>query len=139
MSRRGGRESGGLTLAAIARGLQQQQNLVVVEVLQGIDVVEDVGSEEALGRVSRRRDALGDAGQGGRLQAAARALEGAGLGRGVRVELRLVGVHVIESRASRPVACRRWGSRAGAGVVASKGRRRRLAFVRIAGWCKLGS
>ncbi|EOA91945.1 uncharacterized protein SETTUDRAFT_178298 [Exserohilum turcica Et28A] len=56
-------------------------------------------------------DALGDAAQGrGALQAAARSLEGTALlGGGELVELSVVGLHVIQVCAQKPVSCRRFG------------------------------
>lgn len=97
-------------LTSIARGLQQQQDLLVIEMFQGVDVIDDLRSEEAVARVTRRRrhaHALAHATQR-RLQAATRAFEGAALLRStILVELRLVGVHVIQSRVLKPVSCRR--------------------------------
>ena len=75
-------------------------------------MIKELGGELAVARVTgRRSDALGDAAQGrGALQAAARSLEGTALlGGGELVELSVVGLHVIQVCAQKPVSCRRFG------------------------------
>lgn len=95
---------------SIARCLQQQQDLLIIEMFQSINVVDDLRSEETMAGVTRRRgDALGDAAQGrGALETTTRSFERvAWLGGVELVELRLVGVHVIEMRALKPISCRK--------------------------------
>jgi len=98
-----------------AGGGQELENLLVVEMLERIDVVEELGRELVLARMpGRRGDALCDAAQGrGALETAAGSFEAVALLRGAKlVQLRLVGLHGVQVRAEASIMPEIGGSRA---------------------------
>lgn len=85
-------------LTSGAGGLQQHEDLLVIEVLEAVDVVDDGRGEETLAREARRGvRGLVEGGQWHRgLLGAARALEGIAVLRGgILEEVGIVGVHGI--------------------------------------------
>ena len=82
------------TQTSIASGFEQMEDLLVVQMLQPVDVVDDLGGELDTGQTGRRAFGHG-AQRGGALQRAARALEAlVQLRRGMLQKMKLVCLHI---------------------------------------------